>query len=705
MSFALPIIDESTGGGFDDWRWQLRHRITGKDEIAALMPLTDEESVGLEAAPGRFRVAVTPYYFSLIDRDNPACPVRMQVIPRARELVNEPGDLVDPLGEDSHSPATGIFHRYPDRCLLLALDRCAIYCRHCNRRRLVGREESPISRGDLDGALDYIRRTPAIRDVLISGGDPLTLSTARLEEIIKALRAIPHVEIVRIGTRVPVVLPMRIDDELCAMLKKYHPLYINTHFNHPKELTPLARAACEKLADAGIPLGNQTVLLRGVNSSVRVLRKLFTELLRCRVRPYYLFQGDVAAGTSHLRTSVETGIALMQELRGHISGLAIPHLVIDTPGGMGKVSIGPDYVVARGPDKWTLRNYEGKLVDYPQPADKDATCAYDEVYFASCGDPWRVPVPPRDGLRRAKSSAPPTRHGDLPSTTRNLSTLRDVAKRARVSPMTVSRVANGASGVRPETRRRVEKAIADLGFIPNSVARGLKSSKTGSLGLIVPDIVNPFFAVVVRGAETVARRAGYRAPALHQRERSGARAAIRRGHDLAPGRGALDRAGGRSLAGEHPAARAAKFPFVLMDRGVQGLDCDLVQGDNLAGARRLVRHLISIGHRRIAAIIEPDNVSTARERLAGVSRGAGVGGDRLRSGAGRRDFGRSERRLLGDAPDPQPAPAADGDPGDQQHDRARRDAGGARARASTCRPTSRWSASTTSSTWPCSRRS
>jgi len=177
------------------------------------------------------------------------------------------------------------------------------------------------------------------------------------------------------------VLPMRVDDELCAMLKRYHPLFINTHFNHPKELTPQARAACDKLADAGIPLGNQTVLLRGVNSSARVLRKLFTELLRCRVRPYYLFQGDVAAGTSHLRTSVETGVALMQELRGHISGLAIPHLVIDTPGGMGKVSIGPDYVVARGADKWTLRNYEGKLVDYPQPADKDATCAYDEIYF------------------------------------------------------------------------------------------------------------------------------------------------------------------------------------------------------------------------------------------------------------------------------------------------------------------------------------
>jgi lysine 2,3-aminomutase len=378
MTVALPLLSE---GGPDDWRWQLRHRLSTKEEIARLLPLTPDEDAALDAAPGLFRVGITPYYFSLIDREHPFCPVRMQVIPRTRELVNEPGDLADPLGEDAHSPATGIFHRYPDRCLLLAIDRCAIYCRHCNRRRLVGREESPISRADLAAAIAYIRRTPAIRDVLISGGDPLTLSDDRLEEIVAAVRAIPHVEIVRIGTRVPVVLPMRIDDALCAMLRRYHPLYINTHFNHPKELTPLARTACERLADAGIPLGNQTVLLRGVNSSARVLRRLFTELLKVRVRPYYLFQGDVAAGTSHLRTSVETGIEIMQNLRGWISGLAIPHLVIDTPHGMGKVSIGPDYVVARGPERWTLRNYEGKLVDYPQPADTDPTCPYDDVYF------------------------------------------------------------------------------------------------------------------------------------------------------------------------------------------------------------------------------------------------------------------------------------------------------------------------------------
>jgi lysine 2,3-aminomutase len=376
-----PAAPEEHGPLHADWRWQLRHRLSSLEEIERLLPLTAEERAALVSAPAHFRVGITPYYFSLIDRDHPSCPVRMQVIPRLGELVTEPGELLDPLGEDAHRPVSAIFHRYPDRCLLLALDRCAIYCRHCNRRRLVGQAESSISRQDLDDAVGYIRRTPAIRDVLISGGDPLTLSTDRLEEIIAAVRAIPHVEIIRIGSRVPVVLPMRIDDELVAMLRRYHPLFLNTHFNHPKELTPEARAACEKLADAGIPIGNQTVLLRGVNSSARVLRKLFTELLRCRVRPYYLFQGDVAEGTGHLRTSVETGIALMEQLRGHISGLAIPHLVIDTPGGMGKVSIGPDYVIERGSDRWVLRNYEGRTVEYPQPAAQDPTCAYDEVYF------------------------------------------------------------------------------------------------------------------------------------------------------------------------------------------------------------------------------------------------------------------------------------------------------------------------------------
>ncbi len=365
-----------------DWRWQLRNRLDTVEAIGARVDLTQDERAAMQAAPGKFRVGITPYYASLMDGRHPACPVRMQVVPRMAELDVEPGELLDPLGEDAHRPVPAIFHRYPDRCLLLALDRCAIYCRHCNRRRLVGQDESSVSKADLDSAVAYIQATPAIRDVLISGGDPLTLSTEKLESILSAVRAIPHVEIIRIGTRVPVVLPMRIDDELCAMLKRYHPLFINTHFNHPKELTALSRAACEKLADSGMPIGNQTVLLRGVNSSVRVLRKLFTELLRSRVRPYYLFQGDVAEGTGHMRTTVETGLEMIAGLRGHISGLAIPHLVIDAPGGMGKIPVGPDYVIERARDRWVLRNYEGTVVQYPQPLRDDPTCAYDAVYFA-----------------------------------------------------------------------------------------------------------------------------------------------------------------------------------------------------------------------------------------------------------------------------------------------------------------------------------
>ena len=306
----------------------------------------------------------------------------MQVIPRSGELRIEPGELEDPLGEDAHRPVPAIFHRYPDRCLLLALDRCAIYCRHCNRRRLVGQAESAISRQDLADAVDYIRRTPAIRDVLISGGDPLTLSTDRLEEIIAAVRSIDHVEIVRIGTRVPVVLPMRIDDALCAMLKRYHPLFVNTHFNHPKELTPLARAACERLADAGIPIGNQTVLLRGVNSSARVLRKLFTELLRARVRPYYLFQGDVAEGTGHLRTSVETGIALDgAAARAHQrAGGAPPGDRHARRHGQGEHRSGLRGRARAGTlDAAQLRG--AHRASTPSRAETDPTCAYDEIYF------------------------------------------------------------------------------------------------------------------------------------------------------------------------------------------------------------------------------------------------------------------------------------------------------------------------------------
>ncbi len=377
---SLPAPDE-----WNDWRWQLRHLITRPEQIEALVPsLTDEERAGLRAAPGLFRIGATPYYFSLVDRDNPHCPVRRQIIPWGHEARVAPGELLDPLGEDTHNPTPAVVHKYPDRCLLLAVDRCAIYCRHCNRRRLVGGDDPP-TRDDLEAAFEYIARAKRIRDVLISGGDPFCLSTARLDWILTRLRAIPHVEIIRVGTRVPVVLPMRVDDELCAMLRKHHPFFVNTHFNHPKEITPEARRACEKLVDAGIPVGNQAVLMRGINSSVRCLRRLMRELLKMRVKPYYLFQGDVVVGTDHLRTPVEKAVELLGGMRGWMSGMAIPHLVIDAPGGGGKIPIGPQYLQEIGEETVVLRNYRGLRVEYPQPAERDCRVPYDEVYFA--GEP------------------------------------------------------------------------------------------------------------------------------------------------------------------------------------------------------------------------------------------------------------------------------------------------------------------------------
>jgi lysine 2,3-aminomutase len=369
---------------WNDWRWQVRNAITTPSQIAALVDLTPAERAGLAAAPGLFRIGATPYYFALADRENPHCPVRRQIIPWGDEADVTPGELRDPLGEDTHNPTPAIVHKYPDRVLLLAVDRCAIYCRHCNRRRLVGGDDPP-SKGDLEAAFEYIARARRVRDVLISGGDPLLLSTAKLDWILGRLRAIPHVEIVRLGTRVPVVLPMRIDDELCGMLRRHHPLFVNTHFNHAKEITPEARAACERLVDAGVPVGNQTVLLRGVNSSVRSLRRLMRDLLKMRVKPYYLFQGDVAEGTDHLRTPVEKAVELVDHMRGWMSGMAVPHLVLDAPGGGGKVPLSPNYVLESRDDVVVVRSYRGARVEYPQPRARDCAVPYDAVFFA--GEP------------------------------------------------------------------------------------------------------------------------------------------------------------------------------------------------------------------------------------------------------------------------------------------------------------------------------
>jgi lysine 2,3-aminomutase len=385
-STTPPRVDPAqvAPADWNDWRWQLRNSVRTAEQIAALVALTDAERAGLAAAPGLFRVGATPYYFSLVDRAHADCPVRRQIIPLGAETNVRPEELVDPLGEDSRSPTPAIVHKYPDRVLLLAVDRCAIYCRHCNRRRLVGGDD-PTTHAELEDALLYIARTRRVRDVLVSGGDPLTLSTGKLDWLLGRLRAIPHVEIIRLGTRVPVVLPMRIDDELVAMLRRHHPLYVNTHFNHAKEITPAARAACMRLVDAGIPVGNQTVLLRSVNSSVRSLRRLFRDLLKMRVKPYYLFQGDTVVGTDHLRTPVETAIELMDGLRGWMSGMAVPHLVLDAPGGGGKVPIGPSYILLADADTVVVRNYRGRRVEYPQPRERDCTVPYDEVFFA--GEP------------------------------------------------------------------------------------------------------------------------------------------------------------------------------------------------------------------------------------------------------------------------------------------------------------------------------
>ncbi|HSD90161.1 MAG TPA: KamA family radical SAM protein [Kofleriaceae bacterium] len=390
LPLAQPALGPSVRRGdvpdaqWLDWRWQLGHMLTTADELARAVTLSPEERAGLAASAQLFRVGITPYYASLMDPVHAACPIRLQAIPRSQEASIREEELRDPLGEDTHNPAPSVVHKYPDRVLFLVVDRCGIYCRHCNRRRLVGGDEPPTT-ADLEAGLEYIAKTKRIRDVLLSGGDPLLLSTRRLAYLMTRLRAIPHVETIRIGTRLPVVCPMRIDAELTSMLRQHHPLFINTHFNHAKELTPEARAGCERLVDAGIPVGNQTVLLRGVNSSVRSLRALMRGLLRSRVKPYYLFQGDTVLGTDHLRTPVESAMELYKGLRGWMNGMAVPMLVLDAPGGGGKVPIVPSYIDSLDDQRVMVRTYRGTSIEYPQPRERDCTVPYDDVYFA--GEP------------------------------------------------------------------------------------------------------------------------------------------------------------------------------------------------------------------------------------------------------------------------------------------------------------------------------
>ena len=352
---------------WNDWKWQVRNRITSCEQLAGIIHLKDNEREEINRCLERFRMAITPYYASLIDPDDPASPIRKQSVPTIDELQVDDCDMVDPLSEEKFSPVEGIVHRYPDRVLFLLTHKCSMYCRHCTRRRVVGCEDYSITKDKLDKAIKYIENTPDVRDVLLSGGDPFILSDKKLEEIIQRLRRIPHVEIIRIGTRTPVVLPMRITDGLLSMLKKYQPIWINTHFNHPAEITPESAAACERIADAGIPLGNQSVLLRGVNDNADILKELFKKLVKIRVRPYYLYQCDVAQGLGHFRTPVTQGIEIMKNIRGYISGYAVPTFVIDAPGGGGKTPINPEYLVSLDDKQAVLRNYLGDIYTYPNP--------------------------------------------------------------------------------------------------------------------------------------------------------------------------------------------------------------------------------------------------------------------------------------------------------------------------------------------------
>jgi lysine 2,3-aminomutase len=364
---------------WNDWRWQLVHRLDTIDDFARVIHLTPAEVEGL-SDPGRFRTLVTPYFASLMDPEDPNCPIRRQVIPTDREMVPFDAGEADSLGEDAHSPVPGLVHRYPDRVLMLVTTECASYCRFCTRSRIVGDSRSQFSSADHERQIAYIAATPQVRDVLISGGDPLVMSQRVLEGLLRRLRAVPHVEIIRIGTRVPVFLPQRVTDDLVAMLRQYHPVWMNIHFNHPKEITPEVEVALAHLADGGIPLGSQTVLLAGINDCPSIILALVQKLVRNRVRPYYLYQCDLVQGAGHFRTPVAKGIEVMEALRGHTSGFAVPTYVIDAPEGGGKVPVLPNYLLSMSERQAVVRNYEGFTCSYAQPVDyrphDPASCVY-----------------------------------------------------------------------------------------------------------------------------------------------------------------------------------------------------------------------------------------------------------------------------------------------------------------------------------------
>jgi len=379
LTRRAPIYAGVPDEKWNDWRWQLSHRLNSVEEIEKILPVTASERKALKSS-GLFRVDVTPYFISLIHPDDPNDPIRKQTIPIESEMVPFTSQMEDSLSEDRHSPVPGLVHRYPDRVLMLVTTQCASYCRYCTRSRIVGNPAATFSRAEFEMQIEYLKRTPQVRDVLLSGGDPLVLAPKILEEILTRLREIPHIEIVRIGSRVPVFLPMRVTQELCDMLEKFHPLWLNIHVNHPNEISLELAEACNRLTHAGIPLGNQTVLLAGVNDCVHIQRKLVQDLVRILVRPYYLYQCDLVEGAGHFRTPVAKGIEIVEGLRGHTSGYAVPHYIVDGPGGGGKIPIMPNYLLSYSDHKVVVRNYEGYVTTYEEPVvytpHDPKTCAY-----------------------------------------------------------------------------------------------------------------------------------------------------------------------------------------------------------------------------------------------------------------------------------------------------------------------------------------
>ncbi len=353
---------------WNDYRWQLKNRITSLAGLEEHLRLTEPERNGVILSGTKLAMAITPHFFNLIDRDDPNCPIRRQVVPRIEETWEADYEMSDPCGEDAHMPAPGLVHRYPDRVLFLVTDRCASYCRYCTRSRVVSGAGEQELDTDFEAAYAYLERHDEVRDVLLSGGDPLLFSDRKLERILQRFRAIDHIEFIRIGTRVPIFLPQRITANLCDMLKKYHPLFVSVHANHPRELTVEVREALGRMADGGMPLGNQSVLMRGVNDDADTMKALVHKLLMCRVRPYYLYQMDLIKGSSHLQAPVAKGLEVMESLRGHTTGYAVPQYVIDAPGGGGKVPVNPDYILQRNEERVVVRNYERRTFEYPEPA-------------------------------------------------------------------------------------------------------------------------------------------------------------------------------------------------------------------------------------------------------------------------------------------------------------------------------------------------